>query len=182
MRGGGLQASMSLLETRVASRKGNDLKHLSLVVVLAGSVLVGTPTTVDPVVYCGVVAVNSITFGQGSGPRTLELLVTSGPAGGGRFSVSASIPFPTVGSYICGQFEQGVPMNGLMKLLRPGETGYVAQAVAATIAPVPSAAAIGVAPPQTGLFTLGSVELLLLGFAVLVTMGVLTVRSRRSTA
>jgi hypothetical protein len=174
---------MSLRETRAASRKGSDLKHIALVVVLAGSLLVASPAAaIDPVVYCGVVAVNSITSGQGSGPRTLELLVTSGPAGGGRFSVSASIPFPTVGSYICGQFEQGVPMNGLMALLRPGQTGYVAQAVAATIAPVPSAVAIAIAPPQGGLFTLGFVELLLLGFAVLVIAGLLTFRTRRSTA
>jgi hypothetical protein len=174
---------MSSRETRAASRKGNDLKHIAFVVVLAGSLLLASPAaTVDPVVYCGVVAVNSITSGQGSGPRTLELLVTSGPAGGGRFSVSASIPFPTVGSYICGQFAQGVPMNSLTALLRPGQTGYVAQAVAATIAPVPSAVPIAIAPPQAPFFTLGFVELLLLALALLVTMGLLTVRSRRSTA
>jgi hypothetical protein len=149
--------------------------------VLAGSLLVESPAAaVDPVVYCGVVAVNSITSGLGSGPRTLELLVTSGPAGGGRFSVSASIPFPTVGSYICGQFAPGAPMNGLEELLRPGDASYVAQAVTATISPVPSAVPLGVAPPQSGP-TPGVVELLLLALA-LVTMGWLTVRSRRSTA
>lgn len=174
---------MSLPETRAASRKGDDLKHIALVVVLAGSLLVASPAAaVDPVVYCGVVAVNSITHGQGSGPRTLELLVTSGPAGGERFSVSTSIPFPTVGSYICGQFAPGVPLNGLMALLRPGQAGYVAQAVTATITPVPSLVPIAIAPTQTSPLTLGFVELLLLGSAVLVITGLLALRSRRSTA
>lgn len=76
-------------------------------------------------VYCGTVAVNSITTGQGSGPRTYELRVTSGPGGGGRFSVPESIALPTIGSYLCGQFAQGVPMNGLLVVLRAGDPGYV---------------------------------------------------------
>lgn len=103
MRGDVAPSSMSVKETRSACRKGDHRKHIALAV-LAGALLRATPAAaVHPVAYCGVVAVNPLTTGQGSGPRTLELLVTSGPAGGGRFSVSASIPFPTVGSYICGQ-------------------------------------------------------------------------------
>ncbi len=77
-------------------------------------------------VYCGIVAANSLTTGQGSGPRSYELRVTSGPGGGGRFSVPESIALPTVGSYLCGQFAQGVPMNGLLVVLRAGDPGYVA--------------------------------------------------------
>lgn len=76
-------------------------------------------------VYCGTVAANSITSGQGSGPRTFELRVTSGPGGGGRFSVPESIALPAIGSYLCGRFEQGVPMNGLVAVLRTGDPGYV---------------------------------------------------------
>lgn len=77
-------------------------------------------------VYCGVVGVNSITTGQGSGPRTFELRVTSGPGGGGRFSVPDSMPLPTIGSYLCGQFVQGAPVNGLLTVLRAGDAGYIA--------------------------------------------------------
>ncbi len=77
-------------------------------------------------VYCGVVAANSITSGQGSGPRTFELRVTSGPGGGGRFSVPESIALPTIGSYLCGRFAQGAPMNSLLAVLRPSDPGYVA--------------------------------------------------------
>ena len=76
-------------------------------------------------VYCGTVAANSITVGQGSGPRTFELRVTSGPGGGGRFSAPGSIPLPPLGSYLCGRFEQGVPTNGLIAVLRAGDPGYV---------------------------------------------------------
>ena len=132
-----------------------------------------------PVVYCGVVAVNSVTFGQGSGPRSYELQVTSGPGGGGRFAVPESIALPTIGSYICGQFVQGVPMNGLVAVLRPGDPGYVAQAGAASSAPVvPIAVPIGVAQPQSGV-TLGVIELVLFGLALLAVMALFTLRSRR---
>lgn len=135
-----------------------------------------------PVVYCGIVAVNSITSGQGSGPRTLELQVTSGPGGGGRFSVRESIPLPTVGSYICGQFVQGIPLNALTALMRPGDPGYVAGPVTATITPVPSAIPIASPRPQSDPSTLGTLGLVLVGLAVLVVMGLLTARSRQSTA
>lgn len=76
-------------------------------------------------VYCGTVAANSITSGQGSGLRTYELRVTSGPGGGGRFVVPESIALPTIGSYLCGRFQQGVPVNGLVAVLRAGDPGYV---------------------------------------------------------
>lgn len=82
--------------------------------------------TTGTAVYCGTAAANSLTTGQGSGPRTFELRVTSGPGGGGRFSVPESIALPTIGSYLCGQFAQGVPMNGLLAVLRAGDPGYVA--------------------------------------------------------
>lgn len=77
-------------------------------------------------VYCGTVAANSITSGQGSGERTFELRVTSGPGGGGRFSVPESIALPAIGSYLCGRFTQAVPQNGLVAVLRTGDPGYVA--------------------------------------------------------
>jgi len=163
--------------------RGNELKHLVVVGVLAGSLLLTlSAAAIDPVVYCGVVRVNSITSGQGSGPRTLELQVTTGPGGGGRFSVPASITFPMVGSYMCGQFEQGVPMIGLVALLSPGDPGFVAQPVTAVASPEPSAAPGTTAPPQPTIFTLGFIELLLLALAVLVVMGMFTLRSRRATA
>lgn len=76
-------------------------------------------------VYCGVVAANSVSSGQGSGPRTFELRVTSGPGGGGRFSVPESIALPPIGSYLCGVFAQGAPMNALLTVLRPGDPGYI---------------------------------------------------------
>ena len=94
----------------------------------------------------------------------------------------ASIPFPMVGSYVCGQFEQGVPMNGLVALLGPGDPGFVAQVVTAVVSPEPSALPGTTAPPQTSIFTLGFIELLLLALAVLVVMGMFTLRSRRATA
>lgn len=81
----------------------------------------------DTVVYCGTVAANPTTFGQGSGPRTYELRVTSGPPGGrGAFSVPESIPLPAVGDYICGRFARGAPMMGLLAVLGAGDSGYVA--------------------------------------------------------
>ncbi len=97
-------------------------------------------------VYCGTVAANSITTGQGSGPRTYELRVTSGPGGGGRFSVPDSIAPPTVGSYLCGQFAQGAPMNGLLTVLRAGDPGYVGAGLPNTsTAPDGAISALGLA-------------------------------------
>ncbi len=143
--------------------------------------------TAAPVLYCGVVKANSVTFGEGSGPRILEFQVTSGPdGGGGRFSVPESIPLPAIGSYICGQFEQGAPSMGLVALVRPGDPGYVAQpgaatssplatsAPIATSAPLPSAVTAATPPPQTG-FTLGFSELLL-GLALFAALALLIMR------
>lgn len=140
----------------------------ALAVFVSGSFVAnaGGPKTL--VVICGVVAANSITSGEGSGPRTYELLVTSGPGGGGRFSVAPDIALPTIGSYICGQFEEGVPMNGLVALLRPGDAGYVARSLPSTTV-----------RPETGT-TLVIAELVAIGLALLVAVGLLTARSRRS--
>lgn len=129
-----------------------------------------------PVVYCGVVKANSITSGQGSGPRTFELDVTSGPGGGGRFSVPEAISLPTIGSYVCGLFEQGVPMNGLVAVLRSGDAGYVQQATISATPNVP-----GTATPAST-FTLGFIELLLASLAVLIVGGLLVARNRRAAA
>ena len=76
-------------------------------------------------VYCGTVAANTIPSGQGSGSRTFEFLASS-PSGSGRFSVPESLPLPTIGSYLCGQFEQGAPTSALKVVLQPGDSGYVA--------------------------------------------------------
>lgn len=91
-------------------------------------------------VYCGIVGANSITSGEGSGPRTFELQVTSGPGGGGRFSVPASIALPAIGSYLCGRFAQGAPMNGLIAVLGVGDPGYVAAGLPNTSTSPPSTA------------------------------------------
>jgi hypothetical protein len=143
------------------------------------------------VVYCGVVAPNSITSGQGSGPRTFEFREPSSPPGGGRFGVPNSVePLPTIGSYICGQFEQGAPLVSLVAYVRPGDPGYVSQpgavtssplatsAPIATSAPLPSAVPATPPPPQTG-FTLGFNELLL-GLALFAAVALLVMRNRRA--
>ena len=113
-------------------------------------------------VYCGTVAANSITSGQGSGPRSYELRVTSGPGGGGRFSVPESIALPTIGSYLCGRFEQGVPMNGLVAVLRAGDPGYVA---VGSLPSTSTSAPIG--SPLPVLAALGAALLAVFGFLVL---------------
>lgn len=117
-------------------------------------------------VYCGTVAVNSITSGQGSGPRTFELRVTSGPGGGGRFYVPESIALPTIGSYLCGQFAQGAPVNGLLTVLRAGDSGYVAPGL-----------------PNTGTDPGSTMSLPALGgFLLVAGLGVLELRRRRSNS
>jgi hypothetical protein len=66
------------------------------------------------VLFCGVVAANPTTSGEGSGPNTYELRVTNGPTGAAAsftFGVAQSIALPTIGTYICGQFAEGAPMN-----------------------------------------------------------------------
>lgn len=130
-----------------------------------------------PVVYCGIVKANSVASGAGSGPRVLELQASTGPGGAEqRFSVPESIPLSTVGSYICGQFEQGAPSMALVALMRPGDPGYVAQPGV----PVASGAPQAITPPQTGL-TLGFFELLL-GLAAFAAVTLIVMRSRRSRA
>ena len=100
----------------------------------AGLLAPGTPgyitepliwVTPGTAVYCGTVAPNSIATGQGSGSRTFELQVTSGPGGGGRFAVPESLPLPAIGGYLCGRFAQGAPVNGLLAVIVAGESGYV---------------------------------------------------------
>ena len=114
-------------------------------------------------VYCGTVAANSITTGQGSGPRTYELRVTSGPGGGGRFSVPDSIALPTVGSYLCGRFAQGAPVNGLLTVLRAGDPGYV-----------------GAGLPNTGTAPDGAMSAVgLAGFVLVVGLALFALRTRQ---
>lgn len=76
------------------------------------------------VVGCGTVVVNSITFGQGSGPNTFELLSPTG-VHVGRFGWDAGQS--ALGTYICARLIPGAPMSGFSSLIRPGEAGYVAQ-------------------------------------------------------
>ncbi len=82
--------------------------------------------TAATVVGCGVVAANAVVSGAGSAPRTFELRDIG--AIGGRFSVPETMPLPTLGSYICGQFDQGAPFSRLVALLHPGDPGYTARA------------------------------------------------------
>lgn len=90
----------------------------------------------DPVkvILCGVVEVNTITSGEGSGPGTFVLAVTSVPgAQTGIFGVGPGVPPPTIGTYVCGQFAQGAPMSSLLALLGPSDPGYVVPATARPI-------------------------------------------------
>ncbi len=130
------------------------------------------PSVVVPqgtAIYCGVVAANSITFGQGAGPRTYELRVTSGPGGGGRFGVSDALPLPTIGSYVCGRFEQGVPMTGLLAWIGPSDPGYVVSTLPSTSTLPDPGAGVGI-------------WLLVTGLAALAGVGVHRARARRSFA
>src|SRR5687768_2287290 len=94
---------------------------------LCAVLLAGSPADAATVVYCGVVAANRITIGQGSGPRTFELRAAGEGTGDERFGVPDALPLPTIGSYICGRFEQRVPINSLVAYVQPGEPGYVPQ-------------------------------------------------------
>ena len=153
-------------------------------VAVAVLALSSAPASAAPVVYCGIVKANSVATGAGSGARVLELQATTGPGGvEQRFSVPDPIPLPTIGSYICGQFEQGAPSMGLLALMRPGDTGYVTQPGVATLAPptapLPSVVPVAVAPPAAP-FTLGFIELLLASLGVLLVAGLLVARTRRA--
>ena len=115
-------------------------------------------------VYCGTVAANSTTSGQGSGPRTFELRVPSGPGGGFPFSVSPEDPLPTIGNYLCGRFRQGVPTNGLLAVLRVGDPGYVAAGL-----------------PNTSTAAGGAMSLLsLAGLVLIAALSLLGLRMRRN--
>lgn len=98
-------------------------------VALATSTPITTPPgkTSDPigtVVGCGTLVANSVTSGQGSGPNTYELLSPTGIYVG-RFGWDAGQS--ALGTYICVRLIPGAPMAGFSALVRPGESGYVAQ-------------------------------------------------------
>jgi LPXTG-motif cell wall-anchored protein len=114
------------------------------------------------VLYCGVVAANPTTSGEGSGPNTYELRVTKGPTGAAAsftFGVAQSIALPTIGTYICGQFAEGAPMNALMTLVRPGDPGYVASTLPSTSTLPNTGAGMGVWLLLTGFVALAGVGL-----------------------
>jgi hypothetical protein len=76
------------------------------------------------IVACGILVVNSITSGQGSGPNTYELLSPTGVSVG-RFGWDAGQS--ALGTYVCVRLIPGAPMAGFNSLIRAGETGYVPQ-------------------------------------------------------
>jgi LPXTG-motif cell wall-anchored protein len=120
--------------------------------------------------YCGTVAANSVNVGQGSAPRTYEFRVTSGPSGGGRFFdffVPDALPLPTIGSYVCGRFQQGVPMSGLLAWMGPSDPGYVVSTLPTTSTLPDTGAGLGI-------------WLLLTGLAALAGVGLVSGRSRRA--
>jgi hypothetical protein len=147
---------------------GIDSIYLTAVVApgMAGYVPEPADWVTGTVVYCGTIAANSFTSGQLSGPRTFELIVTSGPAGGERFAVPASIPLPTIGSYLCGRFERGGP-NSLVAVLRAGDAGYVTAGLPNTSTSVDAATSM----PILGAF----------GAALLAVLAVLSRRARRDS-
>src|SRR5437762_2496666 len=115
----------------MSRRKEREVRMRYLLTTLCALALVASfsgPANAAPVVYCGIVKANTVTSGAGSGARVFEFTTSTGPGGSEqRFSVPDSMALPTVGSYICGQFEQGAPSMSLVTLLRPGDPGYVAQ-------------------------------------------------------
>jgi hypothetical protein len=83
-----------------------------------------TGSPIGTVVSCGVVVVNSVTSGQGSGPNTWELLSPTGVSIA-RFGWDAGQS--ALGTYLCVRLIPGAPMEGFSALIRPGEAGYVPQ-------------------------------------------------------
>jgi len=81
--------------------------------------------------FCGVLAANTITSGQGSGPNTFELRPTTsvrtGTVGSARFGGWVSGDRPALGTYVCVWLTQGAPMGGFESQVRSGESGYIAQ-------------------------------------------------------
>lgn len=115
------------VQTPPASATSFPVPAATLALATATAIPVATSSALPPgtAVHCGTVAANPISSGQGSGPRTFEFVAGS-PGGGGRFFVPESLPLPTIGSYLCGQFEQGAPTNALKVILRPDDPGYIA--------------------------------------------------------
>ena len=149
-------------------------------VLCAGALLTSSSVAANDgatVVYCGIVTANTTTSGEGSGPRTFEFQATSGAPSTGRFSVLDTIALPTIGSYICGDFNQGAPFIVLVALLRPGDPRYVAQAGATPVAgSLPSTTT---AQSQTAVLGPDLVSLLVIGLAALAALSLLLARYRR---
>jgi hypothetical protein len=95
-----------------------------------GSTNPPTPTVVASLVRCGMLAANSITSGQGSGPNTFELRSPTGVSIA-RFGWPGSGQ-PALGTYICVRLIAGAPIGGFGGLVGPGEPGYIASSWAAT--------------------------------------------------
>jgi hypothetical protein len=77
-------------------------------------------------VFCGTLAENSIKTGQGSAPNSFELRSPTG-ASGAPFMWTLNAATPALGTYLCGRFELGAPMLGLLGLVGPGDPAYVPQ-------------------------------------------------------
>ncbi len=81
--------------------------------------------------FCGVLAANTITSGQGSGPNTFELRpatsARTGTIGSTRFGGWVSADRPGLSTYVCVWLIQGAPMGGFESQVRAGESGYIAQ-------------------------------------------------------
>lgn len=104
-------------------------------------VKVNDPNTKD--LFCGPLAENTITSGQGSGPNTFELRpatsVRTGALSSARFGGWVSSDRPALGTYVCVWLLQGAPMGGFESQVRPGEAG----------ASVPRASRLAAAPQST---------------------------------
>lgn len=108
------------------------------VAIATSSPLATSPATTIPPsstrdLFCGVLAANTITSGQGSGPNTFELRPTTsvrtGTVGSARFGADSwvSADRPALGTYVCVWLTQGAPMGGFESQVRSGEPGYIAQ-------------------------------------------------------
>lgn len=105
----------------------------------------GDATTKD--LFCGVLARNSITSGEGSGPNTFELRpatsARTGTIGGARFGGWASAGPPALGTYVCVWLTQGAPMGGFQSQVRSGEPGYIAEILPNGFTPPQGCAYVG---------------------------------------
>ena len=88
-----------------------------------------TNSAITQDLFCGVLSVNTIASGQGSGANTFELRPTgsvrTGTVGSARFGGWVSADRPALGTYVCVWLEQGAPMGGFLSQVRAGETGYI---------------------------------------------------------